>query len=90
MVETIRPVVESMSALGYGDRLYAYGFDESLSGQRHCDMAPSVRAVFGAVKRAFPNLTTMTAGAKSVDQPEVSRNAIQTLIFGRKLKLAPL
>ena len=62
MVETIRPIVEGMTAEGYADRLYAYGFDESLTGQLGCDMAPSVRQVFGAVKQAFPNLTTVSAG----------------------------
>ena len=62
MVETIRPIVEGMQKAGYGDRLIAYGFDESLTGQFKCDMAPSVRRVFGAVKAAFPNVTTISAG----------------------------
>jgi hypothetical protein len=118
MVETIRPVVEGMTAAGYADRLCqwssrlrsrpycllcytagvllpvglnsslschgfplalaltrscvraciaccsdAYGFDESWTGQLGCDdIAPSVYRVFGAIKTAFPNLTTVSAG----------------------------
>jgi hypothetical protein len=62
MLATIEPVVSYLQRLGYANRTHVYGFDESLTGQRGCDMGAAVKAVFGAVKKRFPHVTTATAG----------------------------
>ena len=59
-IEALRPVVGNLSAAGYGGRLAVYGFDEVMTG------SPTIKedlyAVFGAVKKAFPRIKTMSAG----------------------------
>lgn len=59
-IDALRPLVGNLSTAGYGDRLAVYGFDEVMTG------SPTIHAdlynVFGAVKKAFPRVKTMSAG----------------------------
>eukprot|EP01050_Picozoa_sp_SAG11_P005733 SAG11_NODE_415_length_9675_cov_2.425961_3_plen_82_part_00 len=61
----LRPIVDNLTAAGYGDRLAVYGFDERMTG------SPTIHAdlyrVFGGVKAALPRVKTMAAGFVSAD-----------------------
>eukprot|EP00051_Salpingoeca_urceolata_P008965 m.110276 g.110276 ORF g.110276 m.110276 type:complete len:586 (-) comp16033_c0_seq3:126-1883(-) len=54
LIATLKPAVEALRAKGWIDRAYVYGFDENPVS---CE--PQVRKLFGATKKAFPDLRTM-------------------------------
>lgn len=54
VLSTLAPVIQNMTDLGYLKKMYVYGFDEM--PQIH---NISVYEIFGAIKKKFPDVTTM-------------------------------
>lgn len=54
VLATLKPVVENLTTLGYGDKIYVYGFDEMPESDNQ-----SVYEIFGAIKKQWPQVTTM-------------------------------